>query len=120
MEESKIRKIGTLGGSLEVNKTNSWIYLGDNKGRFSKEKLFGIRGPLHPGMPYEHELALSALHSDTRQTLIRELVNQTSLTREEAERVVNDLLKKGILEEVDDPNLGKVLVLRGRNEEDKF
>ena len=109
--ENRLKKLGTLGGSIKVNKKNMWIY-GETP-HMSKEKLFGVNGPLHPGMPYEHQLAVSAVHSDTRATLIRELVDQTHLTREEAERTVNDLIQHGILEERDDPGLGKVLVFKG-------
>ncbi len=109
--ESKLKRLGTLGGSIKVNKKQMWAY--GNTPSMSKEKLFGVKGPLHPGMPEEHALAVSALHSDTRSTLVRELVEQTHLTREEAERTVSDLIQKGMLEEVEDPGLGKVLVFKG-------
>ena len=110
--ENRLKKLGTLGGSISVNKKNMWMY-GETP-HMSKEKLFGKAGcgPLHPGMPYEHQLAVSAIHSDTRSTLIKELVDQTHLTREEAEKTVNDLVQHGVLEEIDDPGLGKVLVFR--------
>lgn len=110
--ESRLKKLGTLGGSISVNKKNMWIY--GNTPHMTKEVLFGKagQGSLHPGMPYEHQLAVSAVHSDTRKTLIRELVDQTHLTREEAERTVNDLVQQGLLEEIDDPGLGKVLVFK--------
>ena len=110
--ESKLKKIGTLGGSLQVNKNALWAYgLGKNS-HLTKKNLFGMGGPLHPGMPVEEEVTLSALHSDTKQTLIRELSDQTHLTREESVKVVEDLLRKGILEEVKDPTLGKILIFK--------
>ena len=113
--EAKLRKVGTLGGSIKFNKESAWVYGLDRNPNLSKERLFGKagRGPLHPGMPCEEEVTLSALHSDTRQTIVRELADQTHLTREEAERVVSSLLKRGVLEEVKDPTLGKVLVFKG-------
>lgn len=118
ISKETLKKIGTLGGALKFNKGNSWMYLGGGSNKnLTKEKLFGNagRGPLHPGMPIEHELALGAVQSDTRKTLINELASQTHLTKDEAERTVSELLKKGILEEVNDPNLGRVLVFKERS-----
>jgi len=112
MDKETLVKIGTLGGRIKINKDSLWAY-GQVPG-LSKEKLFGVKGPLHPGMPPKQEVALSALHSDTKQTIIKELTEQTHMTREEAERTINTLLKKGILEEVNDPTLGKVLVFKRR------
>ena len=114
MDKDTLRKIGTLGGPIHVRKDLKNMYFGGNEpgGPFSKEKLFGANGPLHPGMKNQ-ELALSALHSDTKSTLVKELVDQTHLTREEAEKTVEELLRKGILEEVEDPNLGRILVFKG-------
>jgi len=111
MDKNTLIKIGTLGGQIRVNKDNLWMY--GNTSSMTTEKLFGIKGPLHPGMPCKEEVAISTLHSDTKSTLIKELVEQTHLTREEAERTVRDLLQSGVLEEVNDPTLGKVLVFRG-------
>jgi hypothetical protein len=116
INKETLKKIGTLGGALKFNKSNSWMYLGGGSNKnLTKEKLFGNagRGPLHPGMPVEQELVLGAVQSDTRKTLINELTSQTHLTREEAEKTVAELLRKGILEEVNDPNLGKVIVFKG-------
>ena len=114
MDKETLRKVGTLGGSIGINKSMKSFYFGDSKpgGKFSKEFLFGKagRGPLHPGM--KEELALSALHSDTKSTLVRELVDQTHLTREEAESTIGELLRKGVLEEIEDPNLGRILVFK--------
>ena len=116
INKETLKRIGTLGGKLRVSKENSWLYWGGgpNTG-LTKEKLFGNagKGTLHPGMPRNTEVALGALHTDTRQTIIRELTDQTHLTRSEAETVVSDLLRKGVLEEVNDPTLGKVLVFKG-------
>ena len=116
INKETLRKIGTLGGALRFNKSTSWMYLGGGPNKnLTKEKLFGNagRGVLHPGMPVKEELTLGAVQSDTRKTLINELTSQTHLTREEAERTVSDLLKRGVLEEVNDPNLGKVIVFKG-------
>jgi len=116
IEKETLKKIGTLGGSLKFNKNNSWMYLGGGSNKnLVKEKLFGKagKGSLHIGMPYQQELAIEAVQSDTKQTLIRELTEQTHMTRREAEEAVTALLKKGIMKEVDDPNLGKVLIFKG-------
>lgn len=115
--ENRLKKIGTLGGSIKFNKENAWVYGLDKNPNMSRKKLFGMNGPLHPGMPVEEEVTLSALHSDTKQTLIRELTDQSHLTREEAERVVGDMLRKGLLEEIKDPVLGKILVFKERGVE---
>jgi len=114
MDGNTLKKIGTLGGPIHIKKDMRNYYFGGNEpgGNFSKEKLFGANGPLHPGMKDEHQVAVSALYSDTKGTLIRELSEQTHLTREEAEKTVNELLRKGILEEVKDPTLGKILVFK--------
>jgi len=114
MDGNTLRKVGTLGGPITVRKDLRQYYFGSSQagGNFSKEKLFGTKGPLHPGMQDEAEVTLGALHSDTKGTLIRELSEQTHLTREEAMKVVEELLRKGILEEIKDPALGKVLVFK--------
>ena len=116
ISKETLKRIGTLGGALKFNKSNSWMYLGggDNK-NLTKEKLFGKagKGVLHVGMPANTEVALGALHTDTKSTLIGELTSQTHLTRSEAEELVSTLIKKGVLQEVNDPTLGKVLVFRG-------
>jgi len=111
MDKEDLRRIGTLGGKLKINHENMWLY-GKTSG-LTKERLYGVQGPLHPGMRSK-VTALEATQSDTRQTLIRELTDQTHMTRTEAERVVDDLLKAGVLEEINDPTLGKVLVLKRR------
>ncbi len=110
-----LKKIAALGGSIKVRKDRAWMYgLENDNPNLSKEKLHGAMGPLHPGMPYKHEVAIGASQSDTKATLVRELVEQSHLTRREAEDTVNELVRNGVLVEVDDPNLGKVLVFGGK------
>ena len=116
INKETLKKIGTLGGALKFNKSNSWMYLGGGSNKnLTREKLFGNagRGVLHPGMPVGTEVALGALHTDTKRTLIRELADQTHLTRSEAEGLVEALIRTGMLEEVNDPTLGKVLIFKG-------
>jgi len=99
-----LKKVGTLGGAIQVNPNMKKYYFGESEsgGNFSKEKLFGVRGPLHPGMPVaetpEEQMVLNINASDTRATLIREIVEQTSLNRYEAEEAIDALLRKGKLE----------------------
>lgn len=114
----RLTKIASLGGKIGIKKELMGYYFGNSE-NMSKEKLFGKagQGPLHPGMPYKHEIAAGASSSDTKTTLVRELVEQSSFTRREAEAVVEDMLRSGALVEIDDPNLGKVLVFKGRRDE---
>lgn len=63
------------------------------------------------GLPLKEEMTLEALHSDTRSDLIRELVEEYGLNRETATKLVNGLIKKGIIIEYDDPDGGKRLLL---------
>lgn len=112
MDKETLRKIGTLGGALTVRRDRLWMYGQDNSG-FCKEKLYGVGGPLHIGMR-NREIVLGANRSDTRQTLIRELTDQSHMTRREAEEAVNELIRSGVLKEVNDPALGKILVVQER------
>lgn len=109
----KLTKVATLGGKVRINKDNKWIYFGSGP-QMSKEKLFGMKGPLHPGMPYSKgEMALTSVESDTRTDLVKELMDK-GLTREESRQTIGDLIKGGILVEEYDPDLKeKVLVFRG-------
>jgi hypothetical protein len=114
MDKETLVRVAQLGGHLKVNRKNLWMYGQDKNNNLTKERLYRARGPLHIGMPHGQEIAIEATQSDTKQTLIRELAEQTHMTRTEAESTVNELLKKGILEEINDPALGKVLVFKGR------
>lgn len=60
------------------------------------------------------ELGLHANVSDTRQGLIRELMDQSELSRRQAENTVDLLIKEGKLAEVEDEGLGRVLVWGGK------
>jgi len=103
-----VKFAATLGGPMRFKKENKWMYFGE-RGTMSRERLFGMRGPIHFGMPHKEAMAVEALHSDTKSDLIRELTN-SGLTRDEAERTVNGLIRRGILVEVNDPDLGKILI----------
>ena len=115
MEEEKVNlfsKVGTLGGKVKLNQDLKGMYLGGS-GNMTKEKLFGITGPLHPGMHYNKgEMALSSVESDTQQDLVKELMDK-GLTRDEARQTITDLIKAGMLREEYDPDLDqKVLVMK--------
>ena len=121
--ESKIQKVSHLMGGGFTKERRNEIYFGrPPKGAY----------PSHRGLDRIHEMkfsdsqirrlyslspkeerVLSAVNSDTKETLIKELVEQSSMRRTEAEEVVKDMLAKGILQEVEDPNLGKVLIFKG-------
>lgn len=105
------KRIATFGGPVRVNHKNDWMYAGSKKR--SLKEMYGIKnGPIHFGLPYKEELAVEASQSDTKVTLVRELTDQSGLTKREAEDTVDKLIKDGVLIEVDDPDLGKVLVFR--------
>lgn len=113
MDKELLRRIGTLGGSIQVNKATKGLYFGDNAtgGSFSKEKLFGIEGDLYFGRK-KREMAIESTVSDTRSDLVKEL-QEKGLTRDEAVETIRKLLKDGILVEVWDEDRGeKTLVLR--------
>jgi len=108
---AKLRKVATLGGAVQINKANAWLYGGNSN--TTRKKLFGLSGPLHPGMPStKAEMAVISTESDTSADLVRELMDK-GLNREEARRTISDLLRDGVLREVFDPDLRqKVLVFR--------
>lgn len=112
MDKETLVRIGTLGGAITVRKDRMWMYGQDNSG-FCKEKLYGVHGPLHIGMRNK-EIVLGANQSDTRQTLVKELTEQSHMTRREAEEAISGLISSGVLKEVNDPALGKVLVVQER------
>lgn len=64
------------------------------------------------GFGHKEEMAVGALHSDTKSGLVKELID-SGLDRRAAEQTVNSLIQRGIFQEVDDPDLGKILVYRG-------
>lgn len=103
----------TLGGGIRVNHDHDWMYIGSNPKRSLKD-IYGVKdGPIHFGMPTrEQGIAVDALHSDTKATLIKELTEQSGLTRTQAEEAINNLLKSGFLEEVTHPDLGKIIIFK--------
>lgn len=113
MEKEDLERFSSFGGKMKVNKGMMRYYFGSGNA-LGKERLFGMHGPLLVGMPSpdsdSQELALEANVSDTRQTLISELVNNSGLSRSEAVKVVNEMVASGKLKEVEVEGLGKVLV----------
>jgi len=65
------------------------------------------------GLPQKEEMALEALHSDSRSTWVKELID-AGLDRRAAEQTIDSLIARGVVEEVSDPDLGTVLILRSR------
>ncbi len=115
MDFKKVAKaVGTFGGPISIRKDRLWMYSAHQGKKVDVAKFYGVKkGPLHFGMPSNREeMALDAVESDTKADLIRELVSQGGLSRSTAESVVRGLIKKGILKEVQDEDLGKVLVAR--------
>lgn len=120
--KGKLKRAGTLGGAIHVNPEMRRYYYGENEpgGPMSKEKLFGQHGPLLIGMPdsssHKESITLEATVSDTREDLVRELVEQSKLTRREAEAVVTHMIASGQLAEIEHGDLGKVLVWGGQRQ----
>lgn len=69
------------------------------------KRLYGMK-------PAEKAVEFRAEH-DSKKGLVRELVEETSFTRKEAEQFVDQWMLKNDLVEKDDPIMGKVIVPRG-------
>ena len=74
-----------------------------------KKQLYGIGGG---NVQDTGDFIESRLETDSRSGLIRELVENTSMTRGEAEGLVSRWMQANDLEEVDDSVLGKIIVPR--------
>lgn len=102
LNKETFRKIGTLGGSIKINPNTRRYYAGG--GNMTKEKLFGVHGPLLIGMPEpsskEEDVALKLNVSDTRATLRRELMQQNDMSSREADALINKLISSGKLVEI--------------------
>ena len=97
-------------------------YMGMNKGRDlehihdlqlspeRKEQLYGIKGS---NVKDAGDLAEFRLSTDSKSDLIRELADNTTMTRREAEAMVDTWMAHNDLVEVNDPDLGKIIVPRG-------
>jgi len=124
-EESVLRRVGKALGGMSRERRNE-VYFGKpprnayfgfdrdlahvHDIRMSPERISQLYG-LPVGR--KDELALEALHADSRQGLIEELV-KAGLTRAAAEETVRSLIRRGALIEVNDPDLGKILILQER------
>lgn len=76
----------------------------------TKKRLYGI------GRGQESDvgdIVESRLGTDSRSDLVREMVEQTNLTRSEAEALVSKWMTSNSLVEVQDNVLGKIIVPRG-------
>lgn len=108
----KVKKVLSLGGPLPINRKLMKELHG--MGRVNVSKFYGVsEGDLWFRLGHKEEVAVEATQSDTKRDLISELVNQGGLTRKEAEETVNNLIRRGVLVEVDTLGLGKVLVFKG-------
>lgn len=63
------------------------------------------------GLSPEEERAVGALHSDSKTDWVQELV-KSGVDRREAEQIIRSLIARGAVEEINHPDLGKVLVWR--------
>jgi len=123
-KESKLKKVVRLVGGGMSREEKSYRYFGRPPAgvypkhsdlahihdmRFSREQIRRLYN-----LPLQQEDVAMAVESDTKEGLIKELVEQTSMTRREAENVIKEMLANGTLRRVRDENLGEVLVFRGR------
>lgn len=113
---------GALGGSLSRERRNELYYGHPPKGAYPKhndlEHIHDLRmspqriKQLYGVGPSEATVEIRA-STDSKSGLIRELVEETSFTRREAEEFVEQWMAKNNLVEVDDPVMGKIIVPRG-------
>lgn len=75
----------------------------------TKRRLYGLGKRASEGLG---DVIESRLGTDSRSGLVSELVNETQLTRKEAEALVSRWMATNDLVEVEDPTLGKILVPR--------
>ena len=121
--ESTIKKgLKMLGGNMTKERRREMYFGRPPKGiyptnrdaehihdlRFSPKQISEMYG-----IPQKEELALEALHSDSRSVWVKELMD-AGLDRRAAEQTINSLVERGVVEEIDEPDLGKVLILRRR------
>ena len=117
-----LRKL--VGGSISKEEKNE-LYFGRPRkslyipGASDSEPMsakgihkFGFTHNIYPEFSHKEKMAIESLHSDSKSTLIRELVEQSSFTKREAEEVVNSLIQQRRLVEVDMPGMGKVLIFK--------
>jgi len=75
----------------------------------TKKRLYGLG---KTGKAVVNDVVESRLGTDSRSDLIRELADNTSLTRVQAEEIVDKWMRHNDLMEKDDPVLGKIIVPR--------
>ena len=82
-----------------------------NMSKSQKSRLYGIgKAPVED----VGDIVNTRLETDSKSGLIRELTENTSMTRVEAEELVRNWMEKNSLVEVDDSTLEKIIVPKGR------
>jgi hypothetical protein len=76
----------------------------------TKQRLYGIGGGRESTVG---EIVESRLGTDSKQGLVKEMVENSSLTRSEAEQIINRWMQANGLVEVEDATLGRIIVPRG-------
>lgn len=77
----------------------------------TKKRLYGIGGGKENSVG---EVVEARLGNDSKSDLVRELADQTALTRKQAEEIVERWMLRNNLVEVDDKVLGKIIVPKDR------
>lgn len=72
-----------------------------------KNRLYGIGRGQEDSVG---DVVSARLGTDSRSDLVRELADNTTLTRRDAEQLVDMWMLRNDLTEVDDPKLGKIIV----------
>ena len=76
-----------------------------------KKRLYGIgKAPIED----TGDVVNARLESDSKSGLIRELVEETHLTRMEATQIIDNWMQKNGLIEVDDPELGRIVIPKAK------
>ena len=129
-EETKIGKLSkAVGGSMTPERRNEVYFGHPPKGTYfgapkdisrmhdlwmsedTKKRLYGIGGGREQDVG---DVVESRLGTDSKSGLIREMVENSNLTRTEAEMLVSRWMQVNDLTEVEDEVLGRIIVPRGR------
>lgn len=98
---------GTYFGKPKNLKTMHDLSMSESQ----KARLYGLGGS---SVKDTGDVVNQRLETDSKSSLIKELVEDTSMTRTEAEELVRNWMEKNQLIEVDDKVLGKIIVPKGK------
>lgn len=110
-EERNYRMFGRTPAGTYFNQPKDLKHVHDmHMSDTTKRRLYGIGGGSESSVG---DVVEARLGTDSRSDLIRELAENTSLTRREAESLVSAWMARNDLVEASDDVLGKIIVPRG-------